>query len=70
MAALDHSPYMSYNLYMANSEARKLTALRIKPSAMHQARIAAVTEKRTLGMWLEEAIQEKIEREGQSKGES
>ena len=58
---------MLYTVYMHEPEARKLTALRIKPSAMHQARIAAVTEKKTLGMWLEEAIQEKIERE---KGEA
>jgi len=30
---------------------------------LHQARIAAVTQKKTLGQWLEEAIVEKIERE-------
>ena len=53
---------------MVESEQRKLTAVRIKPTSMHQARIAAVTDKKTLGRWLEEAIREKVEREGQSKG--
>ena len=43
------------------------TSIRIDPDALHQARITAVTAKKTLGQWLEEAILEKIERE---KGES
>ena len=58
---------MLYNVYMTQVESRKLTAVRIKPSAMHLARIGAVTAKQTLGQWLEEAIREKIERE---KGDS
>jgi len=33
------------------------------PNAIHQARVAAVTQKKFLGQWLEEAIVEKIERE-------
>ncbi|MFC2039265.1 hypothetical protein ACFLST_00530 [Chloroflexota bacterium] len=37
--------------------------IRISPSILHQARIAAVTQKKTLGQWLEEAIAEKTERE-------
>ena len=36
---------------------------RIDPNAVHQARVAAVGAKKTLGQWLEEAIAEKIERE-------
>ena len=43
------------------------TSIRIDPDVLHQARVAAVTVRQTLGQWLEEAILEKIERE---KGES
>ena len=39
------------------------TSIRANPEVLHQARIAAVTQKKTLGQWLEEAIVEKIERE-------
>ena len=37
--------------------------IRIDPEAVHQARVAATIQKKTLGLWLEEAIAEKIERE-------
>ena len=43
------------------------TSIRIDPEVLHQARVAAVTARTTLGRWLEEAIQAKIERE---KGEA
>ncbi|GAI72216.1 unnamed protein product, partial [marine sediment metagenome] len=43
-------------------------SIRANPEALHQARIAAVTQKKTLGQWLEEAIVEKIEREQEKKG--
>ena len=36
------------------------TSIRIDPEVLHQARIAAVTEKKTLGAWLAEAIQDKL----------
>jgi len=39
------------------------TSIRIDPDVLHQAKIASVTVKKTLGEWLEEAIKEKIERE-------
>ena len=35
----------------------------MSPEILHQAHVAAVTQKKTLGQWLEEAIVEKIERE-------
>jgi predicted HicB family RNase H-like nuclease len=38
-------------------------SIRANPEILHHARIAAVTQKKTLGQWLEEAIVEKIERE-------
>lgn len=38
-------------------------SIRIDPEFRHRARVAAVTAKKTLGEWLEEAIGEKITRE-------
>jgi len=47
---------------MKTKERRPITAIRIKPDIFHKGRVAAITEKKTLGQWLEEAIVEKIER--------
>ena len=44
------------------------TSIRVDLDVLQQARIAAVTQKKTLGRWLEEAIMEKIEREQGIKG--
>jgi len=54
-----------YNIYTMTvpDEQRKLVALRMVPSAHRQAKIAAVTEGKTLGVWIEEAIREKVERD-------
>jgi predicted HicB family RNase H-like nuclease len=41
---------------------RKPRNVKIDPEALHRARVQALIEKRTLGEWLEEAIDEKIER--------
>jgi len=38
-------------------------SIRANPEVLHQARVAAITQKKELGQWLEEAILEKIERE-------
>jgi predicted HicB family RNase H-like nuclease len=38
-------------------------SVRMNPEVLHQARVAAVIQKKTLGQWLEETILEKIERE-------
>ena len=46
--------------------ARKPRNVKIDPEAIHRARVAALIEKKTLGEWLEEAIDEKIQRK-QSK---
>lgn len=42
-------------------------SIRIDPDALHQAKVAAVTERKTIGAWLEEAIQEKIQRDKEAK---
>ncbi|MBL7119255.1 MAG: 3-hydroxyacyl-CoA dehydrogenase [Dehalococcoidia bacterium] len=54
---------MRYHVPMKTSRRKPNINIRIDPEAVHQARVAAVTQKKTLGQWLEEAIQEKIERE-------
>lgn len=47
---------------MADNQ-REPVGIRINRDLLHQARIAAVTSRKTLGQWLEEAIQERIKRE-------
>jgi len=42
------------------------TSIRVDLDILHQGRVAAVIQKKTLGRWLEEAILEKIEREGKT----
>jgi predicted HicB family RNase H-like nuclease len=42
-------------------------SIRINPEIYHKARVAAVTRKLTIGGWLEEAINEKIDREKQGR---
>lgn len=44
-------------------EARKITSIRLKPSAQRLAKIAAVTAGVNIGEWIERAIEEKLERE-------
>ncbi len=46
-----------------SDEPRKSTSIKMKPSVVKKARIEAVTSDKTLGEWLEEAIEEKVERE-------
>ena len=38
-------------------------SIRLNPDAYHVARVAAVTAKKTVGAWLEEAIREKVGRD-------
>jgi len=38
-------------------------SIKIRPSVLHQARIAAVIQNKALGQWLEDAIIEQIKRE-------
>ena len=46
-----------------NDEVRESTHIRMKPSIVRRAHQKAKEEGKTLGRWLEEAIDEKIERE-------
>lgn len=49
---------------MKQSKSKPNVSIRIDKDTLHQAKIASVTAKKTLGEWLEEAIKEKIERSG------
>ena len=64
---LAHMVNMLYTTVTMTRSTRKLVAVRIEPEAWHQARVAAVTARNTLGRWLEEAIAEKIERDSETK---
>ena len=44
-------------------EPRKITTIRLKPSAQRLAKIAAVTAGVTIGEWIERAIEERLARE-------
>jgi len=48
---------------MNEKTARKPRSLLINPDALHKARVEALRLRMTLGEWIEEAIDEKIERE-------
>ncbi len=41
---------------------RVIKSIRLKPEVHHRARVAAVTARQTLGEWIEEAINEKLNR--------
>ena len=49
---------------MIDGAKRTVKTIRIYEDAYHQARVAAVTSKKSMGQWLEEAISEKLAREG------
>ena len=64
LQTFDSACYICYNSGVdMNEEAKTPRNIRIRPSVLHQARVAAVIQKKTLGQWLEDAIIEKIERE-------
>ena len=44
------------------------SSIRVDLDTLHQARVAAVMQKKTLGEWLEEAIIEKVERDQKRSG--
>jgi len=48
---------------MSEKPIRKPRNIKIDPEAVHRARVEALRSKKSLGEWIEEAIDEKIERE-------
>jgi hypothetical protein len=43
---------------------RKPKTIRLDDRIYHQARVAAVTDRKNMGEWMEEAIREKLRRDG------
>jgi predicted HicB family RNase H-like nuclease len=52
-----------YHILVRQHRRKPNVNIRIDPESVHRAKVAAVSVKKTLGQWLEEAIAEKIERE-------
>ena len=48
---------------MNEKPVRKPRNVKIDPEALHRARVEALRSKKMVGEWLEDAIEEKIERE-------
>ncbi|MBA7522840.1 hypothetical protein ES705_14960 [subsurface metagenome] len=46
-----------------NDEVRQSKSIKMKPSIVRRAHLKAVEQGRTLGRWIEDAIEEKLERE-------
>ena len=63
---VDSTYYMYYdlNIMTTHDEPRRITTIRLKPSAQRLAKIAAATTGVTIGEWIERAIAEKLERDG------
>lgn len=51
---------------MTSGTNRTAKTIRMNEEIYHLARVASVTSKKSLGQWLEEAIVEKLQREGVS----
>ena len=49
--------------YMSDEPQRTTKTIRLREEAYHQARVAAITSKKSLGQWLEEPIGERLARE-------
>jgi len=50
-----------------NEEVRKSIGIKLRPSIVKIARVGAASSDKTLGKWVEEAIQEKAAREEREK---
>ena len=46
-----------------NDEVRKSKSIKMRPSVVRKAHHEAIEEGKSLGRWIEDAIEEKIERE-------
>ncbi len=54
---------MAMETLMNKRALRKPRNVLINPDALHEARVEALRVRKSVGEWLEEAIEEKIERE-------
>jgi predicted HicB family RNase H-like nuclease len=51
---------------MHNGPLRIAKTIQMREEAYHQARVAAVTARKSLGQWIEEAVFEKLDRDQRS----
>jgi len=56
-----------FNLTLMNEEVRQSRSIKIKPSILRNAHHAAIEDGKSLGQWIENAIEEKLEREQEEK---
>jgi len=56
-----------FDLTLMNEEVRQSRSIKIKPSILRNAHHAAIEEGKSLGQWIENAIDEKFEREREEK---
>ena len=49
---------------MSDMRRRVAKSIRINDEAYYRARVAAVISRKSLGRWLEEAVEEKLDRDG------
>jgi len=52
-----------FNLTPTDEETRESRSIKIKPSILRNAHHMAIEEGKSLGQWIEEAIDKKIEKE-------
>jgi len=52
-----------FNLTPTDEETRESRSIKIRPSILRNAHHMAIEEGKSLGQWIEEAIEEKIDRE-------
>jgi len=50
-----------------DDEARESKSIKMKPSIVRKAHLKAIEQGKTLGRWIEDAIEEKVEREEKIK---
>jgi len=48
---------------MKDRSTRIAKTIRMREETYHRARVAAVISRKTLGQWIEEAVEEKVQRE-------
>jgi len=51
-------------VFLMDDEVRKPRTVKIKPSVMRKVHHAAIDSQKTIGKWLEEAINQKLTEEG------
>ena len=56
-------PPFYYIHYMSDRSGRAAKTIRMREDVYHQAKVAAVVSRKSVGQWIEEAVLEKVRRE-------